>query len=323
MISLKQLHYALAVARTRHFKKAAEECHVSQSAMSTAIAELESQLGVQLFERDNKKVLVTPVGAQILDKARDIKLLVDDVYKLASLEDEPFSQPMALGVIPTIGPFLLPKVLPELHRQHPDFRLRIVEAQSQTLVDRVRDGELDTAILALPYDTTGLHAFEFWQEDFFAVSHVDAWDEGRSGLRSDELDPERLLLLSEGHCLTDHALSVCQFPKTRHSDELAGASLYTLLQMAAGRMGTTLVPEMALEQLVSGNPELRAVHLDEPGPHRRIAFLCRLNYAGVQNIERMMAMFRMELEKHRQRIDGATQRKGRRARSGKGTGSRR
>jgi LysR family hydrogen peroxide-inducible transcriptional activator len=303
MISLKQLHYALAVARTRHFKKAAEDCHVSQSAMSTAIAELESQLGVQLFERDNKKVLVTPVGAQILARARDIKLLVDDVYKLASLEDEPFSQPMSLGVIPTIGPFLLPKVLPELHRSHPDFRLRIVEAQSQTLVDRVRDGELDTAILALPYDTSGLHAFEFWQEDFFAVSHKDSWGKRRS-LRSDELDPERLLLLSEGHCLTDHALSVCRFPKTRHSDELAGASLYTLLQMAAGRMGTTLVPEMALEQLVSGNPELRAVHLDEPGPHRRIAFVCRLNYAGVPNIERMMAMFRTALESHRSRIDG-------------------
>ena len=298
MISLKQLHYALAVNKTRHFKKAAEMCSVSQSALSTAISELENQLGIQVFERDNKKVLTTPVGEQFLQKAQHIMLGVDDLYKLAEAQKRPLSYPMTLGVIPTIGPYLLPKVLPEVRKQYPDFQLRIVEEQSHVLVDMVRNGEIDTAILALPYSVEGLHVFEFWQEDFFMVTHKSDEHAQQKEITSDELRDARLLLLKDGHCLKEHALAACKLQSSEADNSLAATSLYTLIQMVAGRMGSTLVPEMALDQLLSDSSELKAIHLNEPGPHRKIAFIARLNYAGVNNIELLMKLFRSQLQKY-------------------------
>ena len=296
MITLKQLNYALAVQRTLHFKKAADECAVSQSALSTAIAELETQLGVQIFERDNKRVLVTPVGEMILKKAQAINLQAKELYQFSQNLNSPLSYPMTLGVIPTIGPYLLPKVLPEVRRQYPDFELTLVEEQSQVLVEKVRSGEIDTAILALPYDTQGLHAFTFWQENFQVV--LSQADEGAQlqKMNTAQLKEAPLLLLKDGHCLKDHALAACKMQATEIQSSLAGTSLPTLVQMVAGRMGVTLVPDMAIDQLVTDNPEIKAVPLDEPGPHRKLAFISRLNYAGTANIERLMALFREQLE---------------------------
>jgi LysR family hydrogen peroxide-inducible transcriptional activator len=295
LISLKQLNYALAVEKTLHFGKAAELCSISQSALSTGINELEKQLGVQIFERDNKQVLVTPLGARLLASARAIKLQVDDLYQLARAQKTPLGYPMSLGVIPTIGPYLLPKVLPAVREQYPDFQLRILEDQSHVLVDKVRNGEIDTAILALPYDIQGLLAFEFWDEDFYWVTHRRDSPEGRTQITSDELRHSRLMLLTDGHCLKDHALAACSLNASDTDDSFASTSLTTLIQMVAGHMGTTLVPEMALDQLVTGSPELKAVHLDEPGPHRRIAFITRPNYAGVSSIQLLMKLFREQL----------------------------
>lgn len=291
MISLKQLHYALAVQETRHFKQAALKCHVSQSALSSAISELETQLGVQLFERDNKKVLVTSMGEQILKRAVDVMTQVRDIEQLAKMHKAPLSQPMSMGVIPTIGPYLLPKVLPALRAKHPEFELSIVEDQSAVLIEQLRKGTLDTAILALPYDTRGLLTFEFWQEDFYAITHQDNQIASLSSIAHSDLQDTPLLLLKEGHCLTDHALAVCQLPQPQKDSGLAGTSLYTLVQMVAGRMGTTLVPQMALSTLVDKNSELTAMHIDEPGPHRRIAFVVRPNYVGVNSIEMLKDIF--------------------------------
>jgi LysR family transcriptional regulator, hydrogen peroxide-inducible genes activator len=295
VISLKQLNYALAVAQTRHFKKAAEQCSVSQSALSTAISELESQLGAQLFERDNKKVLVTRVGEQVLAKARNIRMELDDLYHIAHQHQSPLSYPLSVGVIPTIGPYLLPKVLPAVREQYPDFRLAIQEEQSAMLVDKVRNGDLDTAVLALPYPTEGLHCFEFWSEDLFLVTHRDNPLAQLESVSGEELREASLLLLRDGHCLKDHALAACHMAPSELDRSLEGASLYTLIQMVAGRMGSTLVPEMALDQLLAGSSELAAVPLAEPGPHRRIAFIVRLNYAGVGDIEVLMQLFRAQL----------------------------
>lgn len=296
MVSLRQLEYALAVEQTRHFRKAADLCSVSQSALSTGIAELEKQLGVQIFERDNKKVLVTPMGVQLLTTAKSIKIQVDDLYQVAKTQKTPLGYPMSLGVIPTIGPYLLPRVLPATREHYPDFQLRIIEDQSHVLVDMVRNGELDTAILALPYDIQGLLSFEFWQEDFYWVTHRRDSQLGRTGITGEELRQSRLMLLKDGHCLKDHALAACHLRTSETDNSFAGTSLTTLVQMVAGQMGTTLVPEMALEQLVSGSPELEAVHLDEPGPHRSIAFITRPNYAGVNSIELLMKLFRRQLK---------------------------
>ncbi len=292
MISLKQLNYALAVEKTRHFKKAAQLCSVSQSALSTAISELENQLGLQIFERNNKKVLVTALGKQVLQKARSIKVEIDDLYLFSQSQQSPLSVPMSLGVIPTIGPYLLPKVLPQIRTRYPDLQLKILEEQSAVLVEMVRLGEIDSAVLALPYPLDGLHAFEFWQEDFYLIAHRKDKSARRNNIKAEELNHAQLLLLKDGHCLKDHALAVCQQPGLSRDYSLAGTSLHTLVQMVAGEMGTTLVPQMAVDTLMGENSELKAMRLNEPGPHRRIAFITRLNYAGVNNIELLMKLFR-------------------------------
>lgn len=298
MVSLKQLNYALTVEKTRHFKQAADICAVSQSALSTAVAELESQLDIQIFERDNKKVLVTPTGRQILEKARQIKLGVDDLYQIAAGQKAPLSQAMTMGVIPSIGPYLLPRVLPEVRRSYPDFPLTIVEEQSHVLVERVRNGSLDTAILALPYMLEGLHTFEFWQENFCLICHRSDSQADKPAISSDQLDTSRLLLLRDGHCLKEHALAVCKVKRKEGDNSLAATSLHTLVQMVAGKMGITLIPEMAEKQLLLGNSELKSIPLNEPGPHRRIAFVTRLNYVGVTSLEILMNMFKEQLAKN-------------------------
>ena len=296
MISLKQIQYALAVEKTRHFKKAAEHCSITQSALSTAISEMESQLNVQIFERNPKKVLVTAVGQEILDKARAIQTDVAELYEIAKGQKKPLSTPMSLGVIPTIAPYLLPRVLPTLRKSWPDFRLNIFEDQSHALVESVRQGELDVAILALPYPVNGLHVFEFWQEDFYIVTHRDDPLGKLKKVGSDDIASSRLLLLKEGHCLKDHALAACHL--SLHNDEsaLLGTSLTTLIEMVAGEMGVTFVPEIALPRLIREKSEFRIVALSEPGPHRRLAFICRLNYNAVNDIEVLMKIFRKNLK---------------------------
>ena len=170
MISIKQLTYALAIEKTLHFKRAAELSNISQSALSTALHELEKQLGLQIFERDNKKVLITPVGTQVLERARNILLEVEGLQHLADSQRAPLSFPMTVGVIPTICPYLLPRVFPLLNQRYPQSQLNIIEDQSHVLVEMVRRGEIDTAILALPFPCEGLLCMEFWQEDFYWVT---------------------------------------------------------------------------------------------------------------------------------------------------------
>ncbi|MDP7593166.1 MAG: LysR substrate-binding domain-containing protein [Litorilituus sp.] len=295
MISLKQLHYALAVEKTLHFKKAAEHCNISQSTLSSAINELEKQLNVIIFERNNKQVLITNQGKAILAKAKKVKIEVNELRVLCQKNTSPLSTSMTIGVIPTIGPYLLPKVLPEVRRKFPNFQLKIVEEQSHVLVDMVRDGEIDTAILALPYPIEGLMSFEFWQEDFYWVSHRDECSVQRQEVTSDELELDKLMLLKEGHCLKEHALAACQFKLNKQDTEFESASLHTLIQMVAGKLGTTIVPKMALDQLIYTESELRAIHLNEPGPHRKISLIIRPNYVRTDELTLLKDIFTEQL----------------------------
>ncbi len=295
MISLKQLHYALAVEKTLHFKKAAELCNVSQSALSTAINELEKHLGTLIFERNNKQVLVTNNGKKILDKAKKIKLEVDELMQISQANQQPFSSPMTIGVIPTIGPYLLPKVLPEVRKQYPAFKLKIIEEQSHMLVDKVRIGDIDAAILALPFPIDGLMSFDFWQEDFYWVCHKDESSNKVQEITSAELEIEKLMLLKDGHCLKEHALAACKLQKQKEDSDFDSASLHTLVQMVAGKLGTTLVPQMALDQLIHNASELRAIHLNEPGPHRTIALVIRPNYVRTNELTLLKKIFTEQL----------------------------
>jgi len=295
MVSLKQLHYALAIEKTLHFKKAAEACNVSQSALSTAINELEKQLGTLIFERNNKQVLVTNNGQLILDKAKKVKLELDELLLIPQSNKQPFASAMTIGVIPTIGPYLLPKVLPEVRKQYPNFKLKIIEEQSHVLVDKVRSGDIDAAILALPYSVEGLMSFNFWQEDFYLVCHKDECSSNVEGITSEELDIEKLMLLKDGHCLKEHALAACRFQNRKQGSDFDSASLHTLIQMVAGKLGTTLVPQMALDQLIHTESELRAIHLNEPGPHRTIALVIRPNYVRTNELTMLKDIFTKQL----------------------------
>ena len=296
MISIKQLHYALAIEKTLHFKKAAEACNVSQSALSTAINELEKQLGIIIFERNNKQVLVTNSGQLILEKAKKVELELDELMQVSQITKEPFTTAMTIGVIPTIGPYLLPKVLPQVRVQYPDFKLKIIEEQSHILVDKVRLGEIDAAILALPYPLAGLMSFDFWQEDFYWVCHKDECPSKVQEITSEELETEKLMLLKDGHCLKEHALAACSLQNKKKDTDFDSASLHTLVQMVAGKLGTTLVPQMAIDQLTYNESELRAIHLNEPGPHRTISFVIRPNYVRTNEITILKDIFTKQLK---------------------------
>ncbi len=297
MISIKQLTYALAVEKTLHFKKAAELSNISQSALSTALHELEKQLGLQIFERDNKKVLVTPIGKQVLEKARDIILQVEDLQQLAGSQAAPLSFPLTVGLIPTICPYLLPRILPLLNERYPHSQLNIVEDQSHVLVDMVRRGEIDTAILALPFPCEGLLSLDFWQEDFYWVALKGEKYTRQKEITSNELNHCHLMLLKEGHCLKDHILEACNLPEQATNQGFGATSLYTLIQMVLGKLGTTLIPAMAIDTLISQYPSLAAVHLSEPGPHRRIAFIVRPNYTCTSSVEALMEICKEALQR--------------------------
>ena len=295
MVTTKQLYYALAVEKTLHFKKAAEHCNISQSALSTALSELEKQLGLQIFERDNKKVLVTPVGKEILDKARSIILQVGELQHLADEQQSSLSFPISVGVIPTIAPYLLPKLFPVLEAHYPQAQLNVVEEQSHVLVDMVKRGEIDTAILAMPFPCEGLLSLEFWQEDFYWVALKGDKHTNQKEITSNELTHSKLMLLKEGHCLKDHILAACKLPDQTANHGFGATSLNTLVQMVLGKIGTTLIPKMALEQLTLQNETLSTVHLSEPSPHRRIAFIIRPNYTRMSSIEALIELSKSSL----------------------------
>ncbi len=295
MISFKQLSYALAAAETLHFKKASEKCNISQSALSTALNELEKQLGLKIFERNNKQVLITPAGKKILHQARQILLQVDELKHFVETHKKPLSFPLSIGIIPTIAPFLLPKLLPVLKQDYPKVQLNIEENQSQALVEMVRNGELDTAIIALPFPTTGLLTLKFWQEDFYWITLKGNKFSQQKQINGQEIKQCNLLLLKEGHCLKDHIISVCNMLEKTPKQEFCATSINTLIQMVAGDLGSTLVPEMAVEQLTVQHKSLSVIHLDEPGPHRELAFIFRPNFTRTSSIQALIEVCKKAL----------------------------
>jgi len=295
MLTLKQIDYALSVAKNLHFKKAADECFISPSTLSNAITELEMQLGVKIFERNNKKVIVTSLGKEILAKAKKIKLEVQNIHELAQHNITGLCSSLSIGIIPTISPYFLPLVLPKLQKKFSDLRLKIEEGQSQILISRVKEGDLDMAILALPYDVQDLLSFKFWEEDFFWVSHSQNKNAGKPEIKASELEHSELMLLEDGHCLKDHILDACNISDSSQYSFKA-SSLNTLIQLVKGKMGTTLVPKMALKELIGSRKDLSISHLDEPGPHREIALITRPNYAGMKSTKMLVEFFRKTLK---------------------------
>ena len=297
MITLKQIHYALTIQKELHFKKAADACYVSPSTLSNAISEMEAQLGIKIFERTNKKVIVTNLGKEVLKKAKAIKMGMDDIYQLGESQKNPLTTPITLGIIPTIGPYFIPLVLPSLKERFPQLKLKIIEAQSSVLINKVNDGEIDMAILAMPYKIDGLLSYKFWEEDFYYISHKKNSILNENKIKAKEIDLSNLMLLDDGHCLKSHVLAACKIDNDKQYS-MEASSLTTLTQLVAGGMGSTLVPHMAIEQLVSSNPFITKAHLDEPGPHRELAVIIRPSYSALENVKLLIDIFSSSLKEN-------------------------
>lgn len=275
---MRQLQYLIAVVETLHFGQAAGRCFVTQSTLSAGIMELEKLLGAKLLERSKRKVMPTPLGRKVALRAQTLIEQASELVELAHHDGTPLSGPLRLGIIPTIGPFLLPKVLPQIRKRYPQLKLFLYEEQSADLVAKLERGELDLGILALPYPLGSLESEVFWQENFLLAlpkGHVLCEAER---IDTESLPKEELLLLEEGHCLTDHALSACRLEGLKNSTGFQGTSLYTLLQMVAGGQGVTFLPEMATASSQRESDDIVCRPLDEPGPHRRIGAVWRKTY---------------------------------------------
>jgi LysR family hydrogen peroxide-inducible transcriptional activator len=277
--SIRQIQYFLAVLELNHFGQAAERCHVTQSTLSAGIQELESLLDGQLFERNKRKVMVTQLGLSLEPKARQIIEQANEMVEMAKGDRGVLAGELRLGVIPTIGPFLLPKVLSGVRERFPDLKLILLEEQSAALLERLNHGQIDCAILAMPYDLGNLQHEIISEEDFciaFPANHKLA--DGTEALSSTQLPVDEIMLLEEGHCLRDHALAACHWHSGRQRASVQGTSLYTMIEMVAGGQGITFIPAMAADSALVEQSGIQMRPLDEPGPHRQIALVWRPTY---------------------------------------------
>jgi LysR family hydrogen peroxide-inducible transcriptional activator len=290
-LTLRQLQYACAVADELSFRRAAERCHVAQPSLSSQVAELERSLGIALFERDRRRVLVTAAGAEVLARARALLLAADDLVDAARRRADPLAGALRIGVIPTIGPYLLPDLDPALRRAFPALELRWSEDQTERLVAQVQGGDLDAALLALEADLGGLEHATIGADRFvLAAPAGHPLSRGRRRLKVEDLATERVLLLDDGHCLRDQALDLCALVGAQELGFRA-TSMTTLVQMAASGAGITLLPAMALE-VENRRAELVIRRFREPAPHRTIAFAWRPGSPLREPIEALAAAAR-------------------------------
>ena len=275
MITLKQLRYFAAVARHRHFGRAAQECHVSQPALSLQIQELEAQLDCQLVERQRGAIALTETGREIAERARRILLEASDLIDHARHRPNLLSGELDLGVIPSIAPYLLPATLPLLHQRHPALDLRLRESQTHTLLEELADGRLDVALMSLPVDRSGLETLALFDDAFLLAMPSDTAAKGAPFTPEEALTGDHLLLLEEGHCLRDQALSVCGPARSGSRRQYGASSLSTIMQMVANGFGATLMPAMALAIELRPDMPVRLFHFTEPEPSRSIGLVWR------------------------------------------------
>lgn len=273
--SIKQLKYLCAVAEYRHFSKAAVACHVTQSTLSAAIQELESQLGIKIFERNKKTVLITPLGDKLLTQARVILGDVEDFVGLAREHEAPLSGDLRLGVIPTIGPFLLPPILSDLRKRFTKLKLYLKEEVSAQLSQQLQQGQLDLIILAFPYPLPDMETISLFEDEFLLCLPPGHQLEKLQQVKQQQLRGESLLLLEEGHCLRDHALEACKLESADTDIVYQGTSLHTLVQMVANGLGLTLLPAISVNADVLGDTQLQTKRFSNENVSREIGMAWR------------------------------------------------
>lgn len=271
-ISMRHLRYFDSLAQHGHFGRAAEACAISQPALSLQMKELEDILGAPLVERSARRIRLTPVGEAFAARARDILRSVDELATLARAAQTPLSGRLRIGVIPTVAPYLLPGVIQRLTARFPELDLRPREAVTQRLVDDLTHGRLDVAIVALPVSEPSLEEHPLFTEEFVLVR--PAADADRPVPNPETLRTMRLLLLEEGHCFRDQALSFCKLSPTAPRDLMEGSSLTTLVQMVGAGIGVTLIPQMAV-QIETRTAPVSVARLRSPRPSRTVGLVWR------------------------------------------------
>jgi len=244
--TLRQLRFLVAVVDKCHFGKAAEACLIGQSTLSAGIKELEQILGVQLIERTKRSVVPTAIGRDLAERARALLGIAEELSNAALGARDPLSGPMHLGMIPTVGPFILPRIMTPLREAMPKMRFYLREEQTLALLSRLQDGDLDAALIALPF-TGDFDSIEITKDSFWVVYSKSHHFSGRDNIHPSDMATEDLLLLEDGHCLRDHALAACSLEAARRNKAFQGTSLHTLVQMVASGLGITLLPQMAVE----------------------------------------------------------------------------
>lgn len=273
--TLRQLQHFIALSEHLHFGRAAAAVHVTQSTLSASLKELELILGAPLVDRTKRSVVLTPLGSDIAGRARLLLAEAEDLAQTARAARAPLSGAIRLGVIPTIGPFVLPQALPVLRRKFPSLQLYLVEDLTERLVASLREGALDAAMIALPFDTPGLESYSLKDDAFVVAAPRDNKLMKTKAVTAEDVQAEKLILLRDGHCLRDHALSACGVRAARHGDGFEATSLMTLVQMVDNGLGVTLLPQMAVERGLLKGTGLASRPLSGDAPAREIVLVWR------------------------------------------------
>ncbi len=290
-MNLRDLRYLVALAEHKHFGRAAEASFVSQPTLSTQIKKLEDELEVSLVERTPRKILLTEVGKEIAQRAREVLNEVDQIKAIARRTRDPESGTLRLGIFPTLGPYLLPHVIPRIRERFPRLELLLVEEKTETILRQLREGRLDAAILALPIHDDQLHTEFLFEEQFLLAVPERHELAKRAALRLEDLADESLLLLEEGHCLRDQALDVCQLAGANEKSGFRATSLETLRQMVAANVGITLLPSLSVQPPVARSDNVHLLPFRGEAPSRRIAMVWRRSSAMAGFLEKFAAIF--------------------------------
>lgn len=273
--TLKQLQYLVALSEHGHFGRAAEASFVTQSTLSAGIRELETLIGIVLVERTRRVVRFTPLGDQIVAKARRVLREAEELSDLARAAGRPLSGEMRMSVIPTIAPFMLPKILPRLRRDWPDLKLFLREETSAAACEGLQHGRTDCVLLALPYSCGDVEIAPLFDDTLYLAGLAGEIGHNAGSISSEAIDEGRLLLLEDGHCLKDHALAACNRPELRAEATMMGTSLHTMVQMVDNGLGVTMLPEMAIVAGILEGTDVEARPLEADNPARRIALVWR------------------------------------------------
>ena len=284
-MNLKDLKYLVALADTGHFGRAAERTFVSQPTLSAQLKKLEDYLGVKLVERQPKNVQLTDVGKQIVARARRMLNEGDEIVALARDNTNPLSGKLRMALIQTIGPYLLPRVMQKIRKAMPDLKLMLYEHQTENLLKRLRDGELDLGVVALPAEDEGLESRELYRESFMVALPSQHPLAQKQTVKVQDLKDQTLLLLEDGHCLRDQALEVCSRVDIREPEDFRATSLETLRQMVMAGLGITLMPEFAIDPPFGSQRGMTVRPFGKPAPMRTVGAVWRKTSTRTAAIE--------------------------------------